>query len=60
LILTIKSVAWTVTSLPINWQELHNQWELFHAIHSWVSVLGLALLLGGALISRDNSAVVQR
>jgi uncharacterized membrane protein len=47
---------WTVTSLPANWQQLRDRWELFHAIRSWVSVIGLALLLGGALLVRENSA----
>lgn len=48
--------GWTVTSLPANWQQLRDRWELFHAIRSWVSVFGLALLLGGALFARDNAA----
>lgn len=47
--------GWTVASLPTNWQQLRNQWELFHAIRSWVSVLGLALLLGGVLFVRDTA-----
>jgi hypothetical protein len=49
--------AWTVTSLPANWQQLRDRWELFHVIRTWTSVLGLALLIAGALLVRDNSAV---
>ena len=49
--------AWTVTSLPANWQQLRDQWELFHAIRTWVSVIGLALLIVGALLVGDNAAV---
>jgi uncharacterized membrane protein len=49
--------AWTVTSLPANWQQLRDRWELFHAIRTWVSVIGLALLILGALRVGDNSAV---
>jgi len=49
--------GWTVASLPANWQQLRDRWELFHAIRSWVSVLGLALLLSGALFVRDTAAV---
>lgn len=49
--------GWTVTSLPANWQQLRDRWELFHVIRSWVSVLALALLLGGALFDRDNAVV---
>lgn len=47
--------AWTVASLPANWQQLRDQWELFHAIRTWVSVIGLALLIVGALGVGDNS-----
>jgi hypothetical protein len=51
--------GWTVTSLPPNWQQLRDRWELFHTIRSWVSVLGLALLLSGALLVRNDAAVGQ-
>jgi uncharacterized membrane protein len=40
--------AWTVASLPANWQQLRDRWELFHVIRTWVSVIGLALLIVGA------------
>jgi uncharacterized membrane protein len=48
---------WTVTSLPANWEQLRDRWELFHVIRTWASVIGLALLIAGALFVRDNSAV---
>lgn len=48
--------GWTVTSLPANWQQLRDRWELFHALRSWVSVLGLALLLASALFVGDTAA----
>ncbi len=48
--------GWTVTSLPPNWQQLRDRWELFHALRSWVSVLGLALLLASALFAGDTAA----
>src|SRR5688572_22990469 len=47
--------AWTVTTLSANWQELRDRWELFHVIRSWISVIGLALLLAGALFWRDDA-----
>jgi hypothetical protein len=50
---------WTVTSLPANWRELRDRWELFHVLRSWISVFGLALLLIGALLTRDNFALRQ-
>jgi hypothetical protein len=52
--------AWTVASLPANWQQLRDRWELFHVIRTWVSVIGLALLILGALLVDDNAAVERR
>ena len=52
--------AWTVASLPADWQQLRDRWELFHAIRTWVSVIGLALLILGVLLVGDNSAVERR
>jgi hypothetical protein len=52
--------GWTVTTLPDNWQQLRDRWEWFHFLRSWVSVLGLALLLGGALFVRNTAAVGRR
>jgi hypothetical protein len=46
---------WTATTLPANWQELRDRWEWFHFLRSWVAVLGLAFLLGGALFRRSKS-----
>ena len=46
---------WTVTTLPANWEQLRDRWELFHVIRSWVSVAGLALLLAGALFWRNDT-----
>jgi uncharacterized membrane protein len=43
---------WTVTSLPANWEQLRDRWELFHVIRTWASVIGLALLIAGALLRR--------
>jgi hypothetical protein len=47
--------GWTVTTLPANWQQLRDRWELFHSLRSWLSVLGLALLLSGALLVRNRA-----
>lgn len=46
---------WTVATLPDNWQQLRDRWELFHALRSWVAVFSLALLIIGALFRRDNT-----
>jgi hypothetical protein len=52
--------AWTTASLPANWQQLRDRWELFHVIRTWVSVIGLALLILGALLVDDNAAAERR
>jgi len=51
--------AWTTASLPANWQQLRDRWELFHVIRTWVSVIGLALLILGALQYRVRSIAKQ-
>jgi uncharacterized membrane protein len=45
---------WTLTTLPANWQQLRDRWETFHVIRSWVAVVSLALLILGALLTRDS------
>lgn len=45
---------WTVTTLPADWQQLRDRWEWFHAIRSWLAVVGLALLLAGAFFWRHS------
>src|SRR5690348_16629958 len=46
---------WTLATLPANWQHLRDRWELFHFLRSWLAVIGLALLIAGALFWRDKS-----
>src|ERR1043165_8145581 len=45
---------WTMATLPGNWQQLRERWELFHFLRSWFAVIGLALLLAGTLFWRDR------
>lgn len=45
---------WTLATLPANWQQLRDRWEWFHCVRSWLAVMGLALLLAGALFWRDR------
>lgn len=45
-----KIMAWTVATLPDNWESLRDRWETFHVIRTFVSVAGLALLLVGAIL----------
>jgi hypothetical protein len=53
--LDMEFEKWTASTLPSNWQQLRERWELFHFIRSWVAVAGLGLLLAGALFWRDGS-----
>ncbi|WP_043097016.1 anthrone oxygenase family protein [Kallotenue papyrolyticum] len=46
--------AWTVATLPADWQALRDRWEVFHELRSWASVVGLALIVGGALFERSS------
>ena len=54
--LDLQFEQWTTTTLPANWQQVRDRWEWYHFLRSWISVLGLAMLLAGALLWRDNSA----
>lgn len=51
---------WTVTTLPPNWEELRASWEWWHAIRSWASVAGLALMLAGALFGMGTQVERRR
>ena len=48
--LDMQFQRWTATTLPSNWEALRANWEWWHAIRSWASVAGLALMLAGALL----------
>jgi hypothetical protein len=51
---------WTMATLPANWQQLRDRWELFHFLRSSFAVIGLALLLAGALFWRDRRSGYSR
>ena len=40
---------WTAATLPADWTRLRDRWEAFHAVRTFASVVGLALLLIGAI-----------
>lgn len=52
--LDIQFQQWTAVTLPANWQQLRERWEFWHVIRSWVSVIGLALVIAGALLWRET------
>jgi uncharacterized membrane protein len=40
---------WTISTAPNNWQELRDRWGKFHIVRVTASLLGLALLVSGAI-----------
>ena len=51
--LDLQFQQWTLATLPANWQQLRARWEFWHAIRSWISVIGLALIIAVALLWRE-------
>ena len=43
-------VTWTPATLPSNWQQLRDRWGVFHLARVIPSLLGLVLLLVGAML----------
>ena len=41
--------AWTVATLPHNWEEIRDRWEAYHAVRVVASVAGLVLMLTAAI-----------
>ena len=46
--------VWTVSSLPPDWTEIRDRWELFHTARTFASLIGLGLIVGAALFSRSQ------
>jgi uncharacterized membrane protein len=47
----VKQIAtWTVGTLPDNWTQLRDRWGLFHIIRVVTGIVGLALLVAGAIL----------
>jgi uncharacterized membrane protein len=44
--------VWTVDSLPPNWQQIRDRWELFHVIRTFASMSGLAFIIGSVLFRK--------
>jgi uncharacterized membrane protein len=44
--------GWTATSMPGNWQSLRDRWVSFHLLRVIPGILGVALLVAGALWQR--------
>lgn len=47
----VKQIAsWTISTLPGDWRERRDRWARFHVVRVVAAVVGLGLLVGGALI----------
>jgi uncharacterized membrane protein len=42
-------VTWTISTLPDNWQQLRDRWAAFHLARIIPSLVGLVLVLIGAI-----------
>lgn len=47
--IVVQIRTWTVATLPSNWQRLRDRWGAFHYLRIAPSIIGLVLLLAGAL-----------
>jgi uncharacterized membrane protein len=41
--------GWTIETMPANWESLRDRWVSFHLLRVIPGIVGLALLIGGAL-----------
>jgi hypothetical protein len=55
--LDLQFAQWTVDTLPANWQQLRDRWELFHFLRSWIALFGLGFVLAGALFWRKRRTI---
>jgi uncharacterized membrane protein len=51
---------WTLTSLPADWQAVRDQWEWYHSLRTFASLLGLACAVGSLLVARPLAQMSQR
>ena len=43
--------GWTPATLPADWTEVRDRWELLHTVRTFLSLAGLACVLAGDLLS---------
>jgi uncharacterized membrane protein len=44
--------TWTAERLPADWQEIRSRWAEFHTLRTFLSLAGLAAVVGAALTTR--------
>jgi uncharacterized membrane protein len=46
--------TWTVATLPPDWTDIRARWSAFHTFRTFLSLAGLAAVVGAALTTRPN------
>ena len=46
-----EMTTWTAATLPPNWQQIRDRWGAFHLLRVIPSVVGLVLMLAGAIFA---------
>lgn len=47
--IVMQIITWNVSAMPSNWQQLRDRWVNFHVFRVVSGVVGLALLVAGAI-----------
>ena len=47
--IVMQIITWHVSALPPNWQQLRDRWVSFHIIRVVAGIVGLTLLVAGAM-----------
>ncbi len=47
--IVLQIITWNVSAMPSNWQQLRDRWVKFHVFRVVAGVVGLALLVAGAI-----------
>jgi uncharacterized membrane protein len=47
-----KTKAWTSASLPADWRDIRARWAAFHTLRTFLSLAGLAGVVGAAVTTR--------
>ena len=50
--------AWTVATVPADWQAKRDRWELYHALRTFVSIAALASVTASTLSQRSTPGKV--
>jgi len=48
---------WTVSTMPEDWQQIRNKWDMFHTVRTFASLLSFALFSVAILAERKNEII---